>query len=134
MQCDGAPEWIFTENETNLTRLWGQPNASQYVKDAFHRYVVGGEKNAVNPNKSGTKAAAHLRLEVPAGGSQVVHLRLNNKPSLNPSSDLEETFAARIVDADEFYARVTPASLNEDERRVHRQALAGMVRFHRAVP
>ena len=127
LQCDGGPEWLFTENETNVSRLWGQPNTSPYVKDAFHRRVIGGELNAVNPGKSGTKAAAHLHLEVPAHGSKVVHLRLSNKPSSSPFADFDETFAARIVDADEFYARVTPPSLNEDERRVHRQALAGML-------
>ncbi len=97
------------------------------MKGCISQVVVGGEKDAVNPSNSGTKAAAHLRLEVPAGGSKVVQLRLSNKPSPSPFADFEETFAARIVDADEFYARVTPHSLNEDERRVHRQALAGML-------
>jgi Glycosyl hydrolase family 63 C-terminal domain len=127
LQCDGGPEWLFTENETNVNRLWGQPNSSPYVKDAFHRLLIGGERNAVNPGKSGTKAAAHLHLEVPALGSKVVHLRLSNKPSTSPFVDFEETFASRIVDADEFYARITPTELSEDERRVHRQALAGML-------
>jgi hypothetical protein len=127
LQCDGNPEWLFTENESNINRLWGQPNPSPYVKDAFHRYVISGEQKAVNPDKSGTKATAHLRLEVPAGCSKVAHLRLSAKPSKSPFVDFEEKFAARIVDADEFYQRVTPPSLSEDERRVHRQALAGML-------
>ena len=127
LQCDGNPEWLFTENETNVQSLWGQPNPSQFMKDAFHRFLIGGEQGAINPDKIGTKAAAHLPLEVPAGGSKVVQLRLGSKPSPSPFADFDETFAARIVDADEFYARVTPTSLNEDERRVHRQALAGML-------
>ncbi len=74
--CDGEPELLFTENETNAQRLWGQPNASPYVKDAFHAYVVGGDAGAVNPARTGTKAAAHYALDVPAGGSRTVRLRL----------------------------------------------------------
>ena len=76
LSCGGAPELLFTENETNAERLWGQPNPTPYVKDAFHRYVVAGERGAVNPAKTGTKAAARYVLEVPAGGCQVVQLRL----------------------------------------------------------
>ena len=67
---------LFTENESNTGRLWGQPNSSPYVKDAFHACVISGQVEAVNPAHVGTKAAAHYRLEVPAGGSQTVRLRL----------------------------------------------------------
>ena len=77
LQCEGNPELLFTENETNAKRLWGGSNSSPYVKDAFHEYVIAGAKEAVNPEKTGTKAAAHYRLEVPAGGSRVVRLRLS---------------------------------------------------------
>ena len=72
----GAPELLFTENESNAQRLWGQPNASPYVKDAFHEYIISGQGEAVNPAKVGTKAAAHYVLEVPGGGSKTVRLRL----------------------------------------------------------
>ena len=82
LYCDGAPELLFTENESNLQRLWGQPNASPWVKDAFHQYVVSGNGEAVNPAKTGTKAAARYVLEVPAGGSAVVRLRL--RPAAQP--------------------------------------------------
>ena len=71
-----APELLFTENESNASRLWGQPNASPYVKDAFHEYIVSGRGETVNPAKVGTKAAAHYVLDVPAGGSKTVSLRL----------------------------------------------------------
>ena len=77
LHCDGAPELLFTENESNAGRLWGQPNASPYVKDAFHEYVISGRGEAVNPAKIGTKAAAHYVLDVPGGGSQIVRLRLS---------------------------------------------------------
>jgi hypothetical protein len=127
LDCDGNPELLFTENESNAERLWGQPNATQYVKDAFHNYVVSGNQDAVDPSKVGTKTAAYYRLEVPGGGSKSVRLRLSAKPSADPFETFDQIFASRLADADEFYDRITPASLSEDERRVHRQALAGML-------
>ena len=127
MYCEGNPGLLFTENESNASCLWGQPNPSPYVKDAFHNYVVSGKQEAVNPSGTGTKAAAHYRLEVPAGGSKVVRLRLSAKPAPEPFGPFDKIFAARLDEADEFYNRITPSSLSEDERRVHRQALAGML-------
>jgi hypothetical protein len=127
LQCEGASELLFTENETNHHRLWGQPNPTPYVKDAFHEYVIRGHKNAVNPARVGSKAAAHYTLSVPAGGNAVVRLRLNAKPEIADFSKVDEIFAQRLAEADEFYQRITPHNLSEDERRVHRQALAGML-------
>jgi Glycosyl hydrolase family 63 C-terminal domain len=127
LQCDGAPELLFTENESNAMRLWGQPNPSPYVKDAFHNYLIAGNPDAVNPAKSGTKAAAHYHLRVPAGGSATTRLRLSAKLPARPFDNFDQIFADRLSDADEFYERITPRSLSEDERRVHRQALAGML-------
>jgi len=127
LQCDGGAELLFTENETNASRLWGQPNPSPYVKDAFHEYVISGNRSAVNPAKSGTKAAAHYVLDVPAGQLKVVRLRLSAKPAADAFTTFDKVFAARLADADEFYQRITPANLNEDQRRIHRQALAGML-------
>lgn len=127
LQCEGASELLFTENESNALRLWNQPNSSSYVKDAFHRYVISGEMAAVNPAKTGTKAAAHYVLNVPAGKSEVVRLRLSAKASSDAFMDFDKIFDARVADANEFYARITSTNLTEDERRVHRQALAGML-------
>jgi hypothetical protein len=127
LRCDGNPELLFTENESNNGRLWGQPNSSPYVKDAFHDYVVSGKQDVVNPSKVGTKAGALYRLQVPAGSSQVVRLRLSAKPSADSFAKFDQTLALRLADADEFYSRITPKALREDERRVHRQALAGML-------
>jgi hypothetical protein len=127
LQCEGAPELLFTENETNTQRLWGQPNATPYVKDAFHAYLIAGQGAAVNPAREGTKAAAHYTLDVPGGGSATVRLRLAATRLAAAFDGFEQIVESRIAEADEFYARITPQSLTEDERRVHRQALAGML-------
>ena len=128
LSCDGSPELLFTENDTNTERLWGSPNAAPYVKDAFHRYVIAGEQGAVNPAKSGTKAAAHYNVEVPAGGCEIVQLRLAAGKAAKPfGAAFDKAFGERVFDANEFYDRITPPTLTEDERRVHRQALAGML-------
>jgi hypothetical protein len=127
LYCEGAPELLFTENESNAERLWNQPNPSPFVKDAFHQYVVNGKQEAVNPARTGTKSAGHYVLEVPAGGSKIVRLRLNARPVPNPFDEFDQVFSARLADADEFYDKISPSALSEDERRVHRQALAGML-------
>jgi hypothetical protein len=89
--------------------------------------VVSGRRDAVNAAHAGTKAAAHYALDVPAGGSQTVRLRLAAGAAAAPFRDFGKVFEDRIREADEFYDRITPPSLNEDQRRVHRQALAGML-------
>ena len=127
LDCEGHPELLFTENETNCGKLWNQPNPLPYVKDAFHEYLISSREDAVNPEKVGTKAAAHYSLEVPAGSSKTVRLRLSAKPAGDAFSTFEDVFAARVADADEFYNRIAPASMNEDQRKVHRQAMAGML-------
>src|SRR5919107_4407966 len=110
----GAP--LFTFNETNNARLWG-PQASNrrpYVKDAFHRYVAGGEREAVNPEPTGTKACLHYsNLEVPAGGSAVVRLRLTDELLEDPLGAVEGTIELRRREADEFYADVQPPGASE---------------------
>ncbi|HVO64221.1 MAG TPA: hypothetical protein VMT53_25090, partial [Terriglobales bacterium] len=126
LHCEGAQAILFTENESNAARLWGQANSGPYVKDAFHRWVIAGDKNAVNPEKMGTKGAGYYVLDVPAGESKVVRLRLSAK-SADSFAEFDRIFEARLAEADEFYERITPSSLTEDERRVHRQALAGML-------
>ena len=127
LQCEGAAELLFTENESNAAKLWGQTNPTPYVKDAFHRYVISGEKDAVNPAKSGTKAAAHYVLDIPAGDSRVVRLRLSTKSPEDAFGEFDQIFESRLADANEFYDRITAKNLSEDERRVFRQALAGMM-------
>jgi hypothetical protein len=128
-----APDLLFTENDTNAERLFGATNPSPHVKDAFHAAVVHGDAGAVNPAEIGTKAAAHYRIEVPAGGAAVVHLRLSAVPEL-PARSSSEVLAeaggiveARRREADEFYAALQPQSLSDDERMVQRQAFASLL-------
>jgi hypothetical protein len=124
------PPWLFTDNETNVARLFGGPNARPHVKDAFHEFVVGGRAGAVNPQGTGTKAAAHYALDLPAGGSAVVRLRLFAAAEERPDplgAGFERTFAERRREADEFYAARTPPGLSEEARRVVRQAYAGLL-------
>ena len=133
------PELLFTENESNNEQLFGSPNASPYVKDAFHEYVVRGRGEAVNPARTGTKAAALYVLDIPAGRSRAVLLRLcpPNAESLD-RAEIDALFAARIAEADEFYARRIPAALGPEERAVSRQAYAGLLWskqfYHYVVP
>ncbi len=131
LHCGGQPELLFTENETNGRRVFGDDHASPFSKDSFHRYVANGERDAVNPAQFGTKAAARYRLEIPAGGAAELRLRLNDSQPGTRPSDLDETFDtifdARLSEADEFYASVTPRSLSADGTNVMRQALAGLL-------
>jgi hypothetical protein len=129
LHCQGAPELLFTENETNTERLFGTPNASAFVKDAFDAWLVEGRRGAVNPARTGTKAAAVYRLEVPAGQARSVRLRLSPAGPAElpaPFDGFDELVAARRREADEFYAAITPPSASADQALVVRQALAGM--------
>jgi hypothetical protein len=123
---DAAPEFLFTSNETNTERLYGLPNAG-YAKDAFHERVVGGRIEALNPGKEGTKVAAWLKLEIPAGGAQEVRVRLARRAAPRPFADFDETFSARVREADDFYAEIQRDIADEDRRLVQRQAFAGMI-------
>ena len=130
--CEGKVPLLFTENETNHERLFpGMQNESPYVKDGINDFIVHGNHQAVNPDKEGTKAAAHYHATIGAGQTTVVRLRLTgNLPETKtkPFGNLyDEVFADRLREADEFYKSVTPSSVSEDEARVMRQAIAGML-------
>ncbi len=124
-QADG--QTLFTDNETNALRLYGVPGVHRYTKDAFHRAVVNGELEAVNPNRTGSKACIHYQYMIPAGGSVVVRLRLTPEPLKAPLQDVDRIVAQRRSEADEFYAAVQPPKATEDEKRVQRQAFAGLL-------
>jgi hypothetical protein len=125
-----APEFLFTDNETNPARLFGTAGASAYAKDAFHEYVVHGRTDVVNPKGQGTKAAAHYPLLIPAAGQVTVQLRLSTEAEATPQpfgAAFDQVFADRIREADEFYAARIPPGLGDEERRVARQAYAGLL-------
>ena len=131
LRCEGTPTLLFTENETNNQRLFGSTNPTPYVKDAFHEYLIRQRKDAVNPAQTGTKAAAHYELDVPAGKTVAIRLRLiDTAPRSAPAlfgTVFDEIIDVRAREADDFYRSITPDSLSADEARVMRQALAGML-------
>ncbi len=153
LTCEGGPELLFTENESNLQRLYGAPNAAPYVKDGIENAVLHGQTEAVNKAGRGTKAAAHYRMTIAPGETATVRLRLagiggpglqtgsngaspgngqvrsadGRRRAAAPFGDFDDVFAQRQADADEFYAAIQPAALSDDERAIQRQAFAGML-------
>jgi hypothetical protein len=127
LYCDGKAELIFTDNETNKEKLYQTPNDSPYTKDAFHRYIVEGEKNAVNPLEIGTKMAAIYRKRIDPQGLATVQLRLSNKELAWPFQDFDALFEMRKKEADEFYAAIQPTFINEELKQVQRTAFAGLL-------
>ncbi|HEX2220720.1 MAG TPA: hypothetical protein VHG35_18120, partial [Gemmatimonadales bacterium] len=126
----GGPALLFTENETNVARLFGAANTQPFVKDAFHRAVIEGDASAVNPAEEGTKAALHYVLSVPAGEERVVRLRLSRREAGGArvmGAELDRLFDDRIRETDEFYRERLPKGASEDERRVLRQGYAGLL-------
>jgi hypothetical protein len=121
---EGSPEALFCENETNTERLFGVAGSTPHPKDGINDHVVHGAAT-VNPGQTGTKAAFRYRLEVGAGETAVIHLRLREETGVG--SGFDDVLAAREAEADEFYADLTPAGASDDEALVLRQALAGML-------
>ncbi len=132
--ADGAPELLFTENETNKERLFQVANSTPYVKDAFHRYLIHGERAAVNPAMKGTKAAAHYSAEVAPGKSWTIRLRLMDRNPMENRLPAQEIFGSafdalfqlRQKEADEFYAGRASPETSADLRLIQRQAFAGL--------
>ncbi len=126
-----APLVLFTENETNTKRHFGIDPPAPWVKDAFHEYVVRGQVAAVNPSSVGTKAAPLYILTVPARGEIVLKLRVSEARASGAPAEwgaaFDATFADRIREADAFYEAMMPAASTDDERRVMRQASAGLL-------
>lgn len=151
-----APELLFTENETNTQRIFGVPNASPYVKDSFHSYVINNDHEVVNPARTGTKAAAYYRANVEAGASVTIRLRLSVAPKTeqpdpenkadeppldqkdsvpqadqptphDPFADFESIVAQRQKEADEFYMTCLPADTSAEWKDIFRQAMAGLL-------
>jgi hypothetical protein len=133
-----APALLFTENDTNLARLYNVPNSTPYVKDGINDAVVHGRRDAVNSDETGTKVAAHYRLNIAAGETTAICLRLfqvaeGDKPATTDeryhlqAASFNQLFEQRRQEADQFYAAIQPLGLSEDARQVQRQAFAGML-------
>ena len=142
---DGDPVPLLCDNQTNETRLTGGPTLSQFPKDGINDHVVGGAAT-VNPDLTGTKGALHYQLNVPAGQSVQMRLRLSvvagddpsspagsssaagaSSPAGDPFADFDAVMTARQQEADDFFAALTPASASADEANVVRQAVAGLM-------
>ena len=154
--CAGEPQFLFTENETNFERIFNAKSPTPYVKDAFHEYLIHGNRNAVNPSPTGTKTAAYYPVTLPSGGSVTIKLRLTDidplsgvealsgrLDAINPpahaerqkdvpptndfGSGFDHLFEVRQKEADDFYGSRISKELSEDARLVMRQALSGML-------
>jgi hypothetical protein len=127
LYCEGSPELLFCENETNVRRLYGQNQAPGHFKDAFNEYIVNGRKQAVNSQQTGTKASAHFEMPVAAKGAATIRLRLTRGTVSKPFADFDKLFTQRRREADEFYADLQRDIPDADARLVQRQAFAGMI-------
>jgi hypothetical protein len=124
---NAKPVLLFTDNETNSARLYNIANIKAFVKDAFHERIVREKPGMVNPKAKGTKAAAWYHDEVPPGGSVTIRLMLTDKRAHRPFANFDQVFEKRLIEADEFYTAIHPVTLNLEERRLQRQAFAGML-------
>ena len=131
LYCEGAPALLFTDNDTNQQRLFGSPNQTPFVKDGINDHLVGGKPGSINPAGTGTKVAAHHRLQIQPGEPTTIRLRLSaTDPAATTAPfgpEFDRCFAARADEADGFYQALAPAHASADERSVMRQALAGML-------
>ncbi len=126
LTCDGTPEMLFTENETNTERIFGWQGDNRFYKDAFHEYLIHGKNDAVNPNTEGTKACAVYKLSIEAQNQAVLHFRLARDGSADlPGMKWDGVFDDRIRECTDFYGSFDEG-LNEESRHVQRQAFAGM--------
>jgi hypothetical protein len=139
--CEAPDDLFFTENESNAERLWGVPNAIPFVKDSINDRIVYDKIDIVNPQRVGTKAAAHYKFMIPPGERVSIRLRLtrvgdppskgygapSKKGGGDPFANFDEIFKKRRDEANEFYTELAPPALGEEHRAIQRQALAGML-------
>lgn len=123
---EGNPDLLFCDNDTNVARIYGLP-VSGYSKDAFHEYVIHGNRHAVNPLQNGTKATGHFDCTVPALGKVEIRVRLSKDQNALPFNDFNQILEARCAEANEFYAELQMDLADDDAKLIQRQALAGMI-------
>jgi Glycosyl hydrolase family 63 C-terminal domain len=131
LYCEGSPDLLFTENETNTARLFGLKNPYPYVKDGINDYVVNRQADAVAAVLTGTKAAAQYQRQIPAGATATVRLRFTDIDFSGVAAaafdGFDPLFVTRRNEADEFYRTVVPQDLSPDAQNVMRQSFAGML-------
>jgi hypothetical protein len=131
LYCEMAEKMslLFTQNETNCERLFNKQNQAAYVKDGINEYLIHNRFDAINPDRIGTKTAVDYPMAIAPGETQIFRLRLADSPDITEpfGSDFDRVFQTRIAEADEFYQRIQPPALTDDERNVQRQAFAGML-------
>lgn len=127
LYAEHAENLLFTNNNTNNERIFKLPNKPPYVKDAFHRYIINNDKAAVNPQQTGTKAAAVYKKDLAPGETWTICLRLSKKENPQPFSDYDSIFKERKSEADEFYLSLQNSKTSQEENDIQRQALAGML-------
>ena len=125
--AEKADELIFTENETNTARFDHSTDGNPYVKDAFHRYLIDGDEDAVNPSREGTKVAALFSGAIDPGTSRTIRLRLAGRGTEKPFAEFDTIFSQRLGEADKFYDTIHKSNIGADEKLIQRQALAGML-------
>lgn len=125
--AEGSPQWLFTENETNAERIATTAGPRPFAKDAFHRYLIDGEAQAVKTERTGTKSAALYAIDLGPGASQTLSLRLASTPLEAPFEGFDAIFDDRIAEADQFYDALQNPDVDAEKRTIQRQALAGML-------
>jgi hypothetical protein len=124
LSFEGSPELLFTENTSNTEKLWQYRAGQGFYKDAFHECIVHGNRNAVNPAETGTKACGWHKFDLEPGEQKVIRMRLCEQGSAD--LDADDVFAQRIAEADEFY-ELLRGKLTGDAYLVQRQAFAGLL-------
>jgi hypothetical protein len=133
LYCEDAQKLFFTENESNLTRLWAVPSPRLFVKDSINDAVVQNRPEIVNPNQVGTKAAAYYKFAIPPNESRTIRLRLtkigaaSQRSPADPFGRFDKIFRTRRSEADEFYSELAPIGLTNEHRVIQRQALSGLL-------
>jgi Mannosylglycerate hydrolase MGH1-like glycoside hydrolase domain len=125
--CDENPELIFCENETNNELLYNSENLTKFTKDGINNYIVNGNKDKINPDNFGTKAAANYKISIPTGASRILKFRLSTSNIKKPFENFDEIFMQRIDEADEFYENIQDQIKNKEVKKIQRQAFAGML-------
>ncbi|CAM9021429.1 unnamed protein product [Wickerhamomyces anomalus] len=129
---DVEPQFLFTDNDSNLKKLYGQENKAKYTKDAFHEYIVNEDNDVVNPEETGTKAGAWFSFDedggVPAHDYVTVRYKFTKKDiGVFDEEAFDNIFSRRENEADNFYWRITPLPITDELRQIQRQAFSGLL-------